>query len=68
MPDSGQDNTTDSNDGFLVAATCFGTAITVCKFRMFLRLNKSIFNLHQNRFIILSLTVDGKPGVKKVCK
>ena len=29
MPDSGQDHTTDSNDGFLVTTACFDTLIAV---------------------------------------
>lgn len=37
MPDSGQNHTTDGNDGFLVTTACFNALITCNKFRMFLR-------------------------------
>ena len=32
MPDSGQDHTTDSNNGFLVTTACFDTLVAVCEF------------------------------------
>ena len=34
MPDSGQDHTTDGNDGFLVTTACFNALITCNKFRI----------------------------------
>jgi len=37
MPDSGQNHTTDGNDGFLVTTACFDTLVAVGKFGMLLR-------------------------------
>ena len=56
MPDSGQDHTTDCNDGFLMTTSCFYTSITGGKFRIFLRFDQSICNLHQNWFKIRTST------------
>ena len=36
MPDSGQEHTSDCDDGFLVSAACLDTFIASRKFRMFL--------------------------------
>ena len=60
MPDSGQEHTADSDDGFLVAAACFYAAISAGYLGMLFRLDQSICNLYQNWFNIGTST--GNPG------
>ena len=56
MPDSGQDHTTDSNDGFLVTTACFDMLVARGEFRMLPGFDQSICNLHQNWFKIRTST------------
>ena len=58
--DSGQDHTTDSNDGFLVTTACFDMLVARGVFRMFPCFEQSIYILQQNWFKIRSTM--GNPG------
>ncbi len=58
MPDSGQEHTADSDDGFLVTTACFYAAVAIGDFGMLFRFDQSICNLYQNWFNIGTSTGD----------
>ena len=50
VPDSGQEHAANGNDGFLVTAAGFDSAVTFTKFGVIFGLNHGIGNLNQKRF------------------